>query len=104
VLPRVWRAANAWERFRGLLGRAPLAAGEGFLIEPCASVHTFGMRYPLDLAFLDRDGRVLGIVRDVKPLRVAAGWGARATLEMASGTAAAAGLRPGDRLEWREAA
>ncbi|HZQ74543.1 MAG TPA: DUF192 domain-containing protein [Burkholderiales bacterium] len=104
LLPRVWRARSAWERLRGLLGRAPLAPDEALLIEPCASVHTFGMRYPIDLAFLDRNGRVLRIVAAVKPRRVALRPGARATLEMAPGAAAALGLRTGDRLEWREAA
>lgn len=104
LLPRVWRASSAWDRLRGLLGRGPLAKDEALLIEPCASVHTFGMGYPIDLAFLDRDGRVLRIVRELKPRRVAARPGARATLEMAAGAAAGLGLRAGDRLEWRAAA
>jgi hypothetical protein len=104
LLPRVWRARSAWERLRGLLGRGPLAPDEALLIDRCASVHTFGMGFPIDLAFLDRDGRVLRIVPRVRPLRMAARPGARATLEMAAGAAAALGLRPGDRLEWREAA
>jgi hypothetical protein len=104
LLPRVWRARSAWERLRGLLGRRPLAGDEALLLERCASVHTFGMGYPIDLAFLDREGRVLRIVAAVKPRRVALRPGARATLEMAAGAAAALGLRPGDRLEWREAA
>jgi len=104
LLPRVWRARSPWERMRGLLGRAPLAPDEALLLEPCASVHTFGMRYPIDLAFLDRSGHVLRIIAAVKPRRVALRPGARATLEMAAGAAAALGLRPGDRLEWRDAA
>ncbi len=104
VLARVWRADSAWERLRGLLGRPPLAPDEALLIAPCSSVHTFGMRYPIDLAYLDRDGRVLRIVPEVKPRRLSARPGARATLEMAAGAARAAGLRPGERLEWRAAA
>jgi hypothetical protein len=104
LLARVWRAASAWERLRGLLGRAPLAADEALLLEPCSSVHTFGMRYPIDLAYLDRDGRVLRVVARVKPARLSARPGARATLEMAAGAAEALGLRPGERLEWRGAA
>jgi hypothetical protein len=103
LLPRVWRASSAWERLRGLLGRAPLKADEALLIEPCSSVHTFGMRYPIDLAYLDRDGRVLRIVPRVRPLRLSARPGARATLEMAPGAAEAIGLRAGQRLEWRDA-
>jgi len=103
VVPRVWRASSAWERLRGLLGRAPLAPDEALLIERCSSVHTFGMGYPIDLAFLDREGRVLRVVERVRPLRIAARPGARATLEMAAGAAAALGVRAGKQLEWRAA-
>jgi hypothetical protein len=103
LLPRVWRASNAWERLRGLLGRAPLGPDEALLIEPCSSVHTFGMRYPIDLAYLDRHGRVLRVVPRVRPRRLSARPGARATLEMAAGAAEVLGLRPGERLEWRGA-
>jgi uncharacterized protein len=104
LLPRVWRAEGAWERARGLLGRPTLGPNEGFWIEPCASVHTIGMGYPLDLAFLDRDGRVRKLVYGLPPLRLASGRGARATLETAPGTLAGSGLREGDRVVWREAA
>jgi uncharacterized membrane protein (UPF0127 family) len=103
ALARVWRASSAWERMRGLLGRAPLAPDEALLIEPCSSVHTFGMRYPIDLAYLDGEGRVLRVVPRVAPLRVSARPGARATLEMAAGAAQALGLQAGERLEWRAA-
>lgn len=104
LLPRVWRADSAWERARGLLGRPPLAADEGFWIDPCASVHTIGMRYPLDLAFVDGDGRVRKLVYGLPPLRLANGFGARSTLETSTGVLARCGLRPGDVLDWREAA
>lgn len=104
LLSRVWRAESAWERARGLLGRPQLGADEGFWIEPCASVHTIGMRYPLDLAFVDDDGRVRKLVYDLPPLRWANGFGARSTLETSSGVLADSGLNQGERLSWREAA
>ncbi|HEX8987255.1 MAG TPA: DUF192 domain-containing protein [Rhodocyclaceae bacterium] len=103
VLPRVWRAESAWERARGLLGRPPLAAGEGLWIEPCGSVHTFGMGYPIDLAFVGGDARLRKLVRALPPLRLAGCAGARATLETAAGQLAQAGLGDGDYLTWREA-
>ncbi len=103
MVPRVWRAESLWDRMRGLLGRPMLAADEALLIEPCASVHTVGMRYSLDLAFLDGEGRICELKRDVRPLRLAASRGARATLELAAGAADALGLRPGAALVWREA-
>src|SRR5258706_2896706 len=66
-----------------LLGLAWLdreRAGAGLLIPRCASVHTFGMRFPLDLRFLDRDGAVLAVRRGVPPCRLARCRGADAVL------------------------
>jgi uncharacterized membrane protein (UPF0127 family) len=102
VVPSVWRATRAWERMRGLLGRPALAVGEGMLIDRCGMVHTLGMRYPLDLVFLDGGGRVRKTVAGVAPARLSGSLGASLTLELAPGGLAAAGVRPGDRLVWRE--
>lgn len=103
VLPRVAVTTNAWDRLRGLLGRPRLQTGEGLLIEPCPSVHTIGMGYPLDLIFLDADYRLLKQVSELKPMRWAACAHARATLELAPGSLKSLALNPGDRLEWRPA-
>ena len=68
-----------------LLGLAwlPLeGAGSGLLIPRCASVHTFGMRFPLDVVFLDAAGRSLAIRRGVPPRRLLGHRGARAVLEI----------------------
>jgi uncharacterized protein len=68
------------------LSRLPRdAAGTGLLILRCSSVHTLGMRFPLDLVFLDREGRVLAVQRRVPPGRLAWHRGARAVLEIPSG-------------------
>lgn len=103
VVPRVWRAANPWTRLRGLLGRKPLEprAAEGLLIEPCASVHTFWMGYPLDLIFLDRNDRVLAICEKVLPWSTRAARGARKTLELAAGGVVIFEPRVGEELVWR---
>jgi uncharacterized membrane protein (UPF0127 family) len=67
------------------LGRLPRAqAGSGLLISRCTSVHTFGMRFALDLVFLDRHGRPLSIRRGVPPRRFAWQRGAVAVLEIPS--------------------
>ncbi len=100
LIPRAWLAASAWERMRGLLGRPPLQADEALWIEPCRLVHTFGMRYPLDLAFVDRSGRVCKIDRDVPPGRLAGSVAARSTLELKAGALTDTGLRVGDRIAW----
>ncbi len=104
VVSRVWRAASAPERMRGLLGRPPLAHDEGMLIEACGMVHTFGMKYRLDLAFLDSLGRVCKLVHELRPARCAGSFRAKSTLELAPGTLEKTRLRIGDRLNWQEAA
>lgn len=104
VVPIVWHAANPWTRLRGLLARPPLAgdAAEGLLIEPCNSVHTFGMAYPIDLIFLDKNNCVVGLYESVAPwsFRVARGR-ARKTLEMMAGGLAAFNPCMGEEFIWR---
>lgn len=103
LLREMWKANTGWERMRGLLGRPPLTADQGLLIDPCRMVHTFGMRYPIDLAFLDASGRVRKTIVALSPGRIAGSFFATATMEFAAGTLRRIGLRPGDTLLWREA-
>ena len=100
IMPTVWKTETAWDRARGLLARPPLEWGQALWIEPCSSVHTLGMAYALDLVFLDAQGVVKKLVRDVKPLRVAAARGAKVTLEMRSGQLDRLALRLGDAVAW----
>jgi uncharacterized membrane protein (UPF0127 family) len=97
---RVAVADRWWPRFRGLLGRDCLPAGEGLLLTPCRSIHMLGMRFPLDAAFLDASGRVVALYPGLAPGR-ATRWhrGAQAALELPAGTLAATGTGEGDLLE-----
>lgn len=96
---RVRVADSWWARFRGLLATPPLAAGEGLLIDPCRGVHMFGMRYPIDVAFLDRAGKVVGICHHLAPgARSPFVRAARSALELPAGTLEAAGITEGDML------
>lgn len=70
---------------RGLLGRRPPGRRSGILLMPCASVHTFGMRYAIDVAFVSREKRVIGVRRALKPCRIALCFGAVAVVEMRAG-------------------
>jgi uncharacterized membrane protein (UPF0127 family) len=83
---------------RGLLGRRSLDDGEGLLLEPASSVHTFFMRFPIDVVFLDREGSVSKIVENVRPWRAAGCRGARSVVELSAGEAGRLGLRVGTRL------
>ena len=101
IAGEAWTAANAWERMVGLLATERLGPGQGLLLAPCGSVHTFGMRFSIDILFLDRQNRVLAVARDVGPCRVRVGpRGARSVLELAAGAASAAGVREGDALRF----
>ncbi|HEX6204925.1 MAG TPA: DUF192 domain-containing protein [Solirubrobacterales bacterium] len=71
-------------RLLGLAWRSRESAGPGLLIPRCSSVHTFGMRFPLDVYFLDADGRVISARRQVPPRRVLWQRGAAAILEIPS--------------------
>jgi uncharacterized membrane protein (UPF0127 family) len=90
------------DRMRGLLGRPALNEGEGLIIEPCGSVHTLGMRYSLDLIFLDQGWKIREFVYGLRPLRLAANLGAVRTLEMAAGVLPPLALSKGDVVTWRE--
>jgi len=96
---RLREARTPWSRLVGLLNRNHLPEGEGLLIVPCSSVHTFFMRFPIDVAFLDRKGRVLKVFMSVPPFRLLLGGpGARMALELPSGTLARTSTVPGDQL------
>jgi uncharacterized protein len=83
---------------RGLLGRDGLDEGEGLLIRPCGSVHTFFMRFPIDVVFLDRELSVVAVRPEVRPWRTAGARGAKVVLELAAGEAARVGIAPGTAL------
>jgi len=94
------RAATPLSRLRGLLARRPLQAGEALWLVPCRSVHTMGMHYALDVAWLDRDGSVLSVTEGLRPRRHARGQrGTHSALEMAAGESRRLGLAPGARLQ-----
>ena len=91
-------ADGFFTRLRGLLGRRALERGEGLLLSPSSSVHTFFMRFPIDVVFLDRALQVVGVAADVPPWRLAGRRGARHVLELPAGEARARGIRVGERL------
>jgi uncharacterized membrane protein (UPF0127 family) len=93
-----YRAGNPLSRMRGLLGRSSLPAGEAIILEPAASIHTFFMRFGIDVLFLDRSGAVVKVVKDLRPWRLASAKGARSVIEMAAGSTDGLDLQPGDRI------
>jgi hypothetical protein len=101
VLSGVEVAASFGKRLRGLLGRDGIPPQAGLLLAGVNGVHTFGMGFPIDVLFLDRDGTILKVVPGMTPGRMArAVPGAASCLELAAGAAARHQLEPGTRLRF----
>ena len=102
---RVVEAKRFSERFVGLMGRRELPMGEGLLIRPCNSVHTFFMRIPIDVAFLDEEARIVRLYRALPPWRATSLYfKARSVLELPAGVLAGSGTEEGDALAFEDAA
>ena len=102
VLASAEVASDGAGRRRGLLGRDGIEGA--FVIEPCRWVHTIGMRFPLDVAYLDEDGNVL---KTVRMARHRVGWPVRDghwVIEAEAGAFARWNLRVGDIVELRDEA
>jgi len=95
-------ATSPLERMRGLLGRPPLQVDQALLITSCSSIHTIGMKYPIDLAFLDKDWEIKKIVKSLVPWRMASSFGSNMVLEMPSGTIEKLNLNASMQLIWME--
>lgn len=105
VAARVRLADSFPSRLRGLLWRPPLRDGEGLLLSPCNAVHMWGMKYPIDVSFLDRHWNVVAVYERLGPgKRSRRHRDARHALELPAGTLAAAGIGVGTRLFWTDTA
>jgi uncharacterized membrane protein (UPF0127 family) len=91
-------AATRSTRRRGLLGRDGLDQATAMLLAPCGSVHTVGMRFAIDVVFVDRQGYAVKVVHNLRPWRIALAAHGRAVIEMAAGSLGEEEVLPGDRL------
>ena len=97
VLASLEVADSRRARSRGLLGRDGVDGA--LLLRPCRSVHTVGMRFPIDVAFCDDELQVLRVVTMPRHRLSRLVWRSRAVIEAEAGAFARWGLRPGDKLE-----
>ena len=95
-------AFDSTSRNKGLLGRDGLATGSALIIAPSNGVHTFAMRFAIDLIFAGRDGTVLKLKAAVPKSRIAFALRGFAVIELAAGAIAKAGVKVGDRLTVRK--
>jgi uncharacterized membrane protein (UPF0127 family) len=87
-------------RMRGLLGRSDLPQGEGILLRPAGSIHTFFMRFPIDVVFLNEENEVVKVVHRLAPWRAAGMKGARSVLELSAGEAESRGIEVGSTMQF----
>jgi uncharacterized membrane protein (UPF0127 family) len=91
-------------RSQGLLGRAGLKPDTGLLIDPCSSIHMWFMRFPIDVIFLDKKNRVVGLRRNIKPWGMAWSWRGVKTLELPVGVIASTRTQLGDIVAFQTSA
>ncbi len=100
VANRVTVASRHLERAVGLLGRNHLEAGEALWITPCHGVHTWFMRFTIDVLAMDANGVVVDVVSSMKPWRMRLPKpGATSVLELPAGTLVSAGTKIGHRVQ-----
>lgn len=95
------KVANSFiSRFIGLMGRKNLEQGNGLIIVPCNSIHTFFMKFPIDVVFIDRNNTVVRLVENIKPWKISrVVWKAHSAIELPPGTISSTGTETGDRIE-----
>lgn len=98
IAATVLTAFESKGRRAGLLAYASLPAGVAMVIAPSNAIHTFFMRFAIDVAFVARDGRIVKTHRSLGPWRIAAALGAYAVVELPAGTLARLDTVVGDRL------
>jgi uncharacterized membrane protein (UPF0127 family) len=104
IASRARVASSLNDRIVGLLATPEVLPGEGLLIERTSSIHMFFMRYPIDVVFIDKAGRVTKLVHGLKPWRIVPwAWGARDCLELRAGGLDGTDTQVGDQLEISEA-
>lgn len=93
-------ADDFFSRFVGLMGRKSMRANQCFIIAPCSSVHTIGMKFSIDVIFVDTNKVIVKMVKELKPFRMASANKAKYTIEVAAGMAQQKNLKLGDQLSW----
>lgn len=100
LVDRIEIANTFFRRIKGLLTRDGFGTCNGMLLTPCGYVHTFGMKFDIDLVFLDRDKRVVACRQNIGANSWAGTIRAKHTLELPAGNLKLLNLETGDELRW----
>lgn len=96
-------AQTFFARLQGLLMSPPLMPGQGLIIEPCSSIHMFGMKFAIDVIFIDNSWQVVGLVENIAPGKVSRIYpSARACIEVPVGTISGTNTQLGDQLRFEK--
>ena len=98
IASHVELALTIKDRRRGLLGRRGLDAEAALVLSPCLGVHTVGLPFAIDVVFIDRAGRAIHVVHELRPWRLAVSLRACAVIELAAGRLQTCPVERGDRL------
>lgn len=96
----VQKTQHWYERLAGLLALPALKKGQGLLISPCNSVHTLGMKYALDLVYLNKQQEIIKLCENIVAQRFSGCWAAQAVLELPTGSIAQLQLTTGLSATW----
>jgi hypothetical protein len=100
ILSSMTEAKSFWPRLKGLLGQSSLGKSSGLWIRRCNSIHTFGMKFPIDCIFLDSELKVRRVVENVVPGKLVwPVWGSTSVVEVSAGTCRNMNIEIGDTLD-----
>lgn len=102
IIENVLKTTNFFERMRGLLFKEKLKSNAGLIISPCSSVHTFGMKYTIDVVFLDKELTIVKLVKSLKPWRMTASHASCIVLELVEDSINTLQLTTGQQLVWHD--
>lgn len=95
-------AFSLGQRLKGLLGRSSLTAKQGMVLKPCSSIHTFFMRFSIDVLFLDKNMQVIKAIQNMPPNRLGPMvWGSKLAIELPAGQIGQTKTQVGDRVEFQ---
>jgi len=93
--------SSFWKRAKGLLGKSSMTNEEGVLFYHCSSIHMIGMKFPIDVVYLNNSLEIVKLVESIKPWQVSFCHSAVHTLELASGSISKSKLKLGEKLQIR---
>ena len=99
---KVMVASSFFSRLVGLLNRSSLESSEGMFFKQAPAIHTIGMRFPIDVLFLDASRRVAKVLQQVKPNRILPYIKSQYTIELTAGQSEEKKIQPGETLRWEE--